>query len=273
MTDAPTAPAGVDAPWELFYWARLEADGKNHMIGRGEFVRLMFEVAGVPYIDHGVVSARERLLRTNASKVVATSEERNVVANFCWGEGNGAGFPVFAPPAIRKGSFVLSQTPSIMKYLGKEFGLYPTTREDEAHADSLLNTLTDCICEGRLVFHSKAFCQSYYDQVEEVKPTVAWFEAERLGDFMWYFDQTLRYNAENAKHTDGFFIGNTLTYVDIAAFHVIEASASQFPVGYSKLETLYPALAAFRTRIASLPNLAAYLASDRRGLFEGNSMM
>lgn len=253
MTDTPTASTRAEAPWELFYWARLEADGKNHMIGRGEFVRLMFEAAGVSYIDHGLKGG-------------------GVVADFCFGEDN-SGFPVFAPPAIRKGTFVLSQTPSIMKYLGKEFGFYPMTPQDEAHADSLLNTVTDCICEGRLVFHSKCFTMSYYDQVEEVKPTVAWFEAERLPDFIWYFDKTLRYNAENAKNTGGFFIGNALTYVDIAVFHLIEASASQFPGAYAKLQALYPALAAFRTKIANLPNLVAYLSSERRGLFEGNSMM
>lgn len=38
--------------WELYYWASMK-DGRNTMVGRGEFVRLMFEVAGVPYVDHG----------------------------------------------------------------------------------------------------------------------------------------------------------------------------------------------------------------------------
>ena len=89
-------------------------------------------------------------------------------------------FPIFAPPVIKKGDFVLSQTPAIMKYLGKEFGLYPRTREDEAHADQMIAFVTDFVAEGRLVFHSKCFTMSYYQQIEETKPNIAWFESERL---------------------------------------------------------------------------------------------
>ena len=148
--------------WELFYWARPDSNGVNTMIGRGEFVRLMFEVAGVPYIDHGMVSGA------------------NVVFQFCRGGGN-SGFPIFAPPAIKKGEFILYQTPSIMRYLGKEFGFYPTNDEDEAHADALMALVTDFIAEGRLVFHAKCFTASYYDQIEETKGHIAWFETQSKG--------------------------------------------------------------------------------------------
>jgi hypothetical protein len=43
----------MDDSWELYYWTRIKEDGKNHMIGRGEFVRLMFEAAGVNYVEKG----------------------------------------------------------------------------------------------------------------------------------------------------------------------------------------------------------------------------
>ena len=49
--------ANEDAPWELFYWSYVNKDTrKNNMIGRGEFVRIMFEAAGVPYIDSFTLS-------------------------------------------------------------------------------------------------------------------------------------------------------------------------------------------------------------------------
>lgn len=43
----------MDDVWELYYWTRFKEDGKNHMVGRGEFVRLMFEVTGVKYVEKG----------------------------------------------------------------------------------------------------------------------------------------------------------------------------------------------------------------------------
>ncbi len=242
------------APWELYYWANVKEDGRNHMIGRGEFVRLMFEAAGVPYIDRGVEKGGA------------------FVAAFCWGGGNAGGWPIFAPPAIKKGDFVLSQTPAIMTFLGKKFGLYPATDEDEAHANSVLATITDLITEGRLVFHSKHFTDSYYTQVEEVKPTVAWFSKERLPDFLWYLNELLKHEAASGRNS-GYFVSDRLTFVDIAAFHAVEASASQFPERYKALVSDVPLLEQHRQKMAALPRLANYLVSPRRGLFEGNSMM
>ncbi len=49
-----------------------------------------------------------------------------------------------------------------MRYLGKELGLYPKNKEDEAYADALMGFLTDFVAEGRLVFHGKCFTASYY---------------------------------------------------------------------------------------------------------------
>lgn len=239
--------------WELYYWTNIKEDGRNHMIGRGEFVRLMFELAGVPFTDHG-------MLQDGGQRVF----------QFVRGGGN-VDFPIFAPPAIKRGSFVLSQTPSILKYLGKEFGFYPTCAEDEAHADSLMAFVTDFVAEGRLVFHSKCFTQSYYDQIEEVKPTVSWFENERLQKFLSYFENVAAYNA--MSHDQGYMIGNTLTYVDIAVFHTVVAAESQFSERFAAIAPQIPLVMAHKERIACIPNIAAYLASERRGMFEGNSMM
>ena len=61
-------------PWELYYWAYMK-DGRNHMIGRGEFVRLMFELAGVEYIDHGVKDSSQvfKFVRGGENKGVLVS--------------------------------------------------------------------------------------------------------------------------------------------------------------------------------------------------------
>ena len=54
---------------------------------------------------------------------------------------------------------MLSQTPVICKYLGKKFGLYPDTEEDEFHADQLNSTIHDFITEGDCHLFS-AHCSS-----------------------------------------------------------------------------------------------------------------
>jgi glutathione S-transferase len=114
---------------------------------------------------------------------------------------------------------------------------------------------------------------SYYQQIEEAKPHIAWFENERLPRFMQYLEKVLTFNVEKANNNGGFFLGNSLTYVDVAMFHVIEAAASQFPEAYEKAIATMPRIVAFREQFRAIPRVADYLASDRRGFFEGNSMM
>ena len=77
-----------DQPWELYYWNNIKEDGLNHMIGRGEFVRLMFEVTGQPYIEVG---------KNGGDKVFGMLSR----------SGKNPGTPLFAPPIIKKGDFTL----------------------------------------------------------------------------------------------------------------------------------------------------------------------
>jgi glutathione S-transferase len=56
-------------------------------------------------------------------------------------------------------------------------------------------------------------------------------------------------------------------------FHTIDAAASQFPHAFALQEPRIPRLLALRKHVAEQPRIAAYLASERRGVFEGNSMM
>ena len=63
--------------WILYYW-----NGEPPFCGRGEFARLMFEEAGVQYteVNDGKVLYNEIIL------------------------GKGDGYPMFAPPVIKKGT-------------------------------------------------------------------------------------------------------------------------------------------------------------------------
>jgi hypothetical protein len=81
---------GTEPKWELYYWNNRKEDGKNHMIGRGEFVRLMFELAEVPFTEIGAQEG-------GPAKVFQMLDRA----------GKWEGFPLFAPPIIRKGDFVL----------------------------------------------------------------------------------------------------------------------------------------------------------------------
>ena len=221
--------------WELYYWP---------LAGRGEFVRVIFEEAGVPYkeINDGLAPLfREHKLE---------------------------GWPCLAPPMIKKGDFQLCQTPVICKYLGKEFGFYPDNPLDEVKAEQVNATIHDYIGEGRLCFHGKNFYMTYYNQKEETKPYIKVFTETRLPKFLNHFEKVLCMNNSG----DGFVVGEKMTYADLGLMHVLRATASQFPEEWEKKEDI-PKLRAFKERMEARPNLVAYFKSERCRAFEGNSMM
>lgn len=227
-----------DSDWVLYYW-----DG---FVGRGEFVRLMFEEAGVKYSEEnsGEIIMNEIIL------------------------GKGEGYPMFAPPMIKKGNFKLSQCHAICRYLGEEYGLSPDTKEEKALAEQLSITCHDYIGEGRLAFHGKDPKASYHTQKAETQPYIERFVNTRMRRWLEYFERALKYN----NGGKGFVIGNKCTYVDLTLFHILRATEAQFPEAWAKANYI-PTLKAFKERMAARPNIAAYLKSDRCKAFAGDSMM
>eukprot|EP00794_Sanderia_malayensis_P004677 gene4677-5287_t len=223
--------------WELYYWP---------LAGRGEFVRVIFEEAGVAYKENN-----DAELLTSMFK-----------------QAKDTGWPCFAPPMIKRGDFKLCQTPVICKYLGKKFGLYPEGEVNEVKAEQINASIHDFIGEGRLAFHGKDFVASYYGQAEETKPYIKKFVETRLPWLLKYFERVLVAN----KGGDGFVIGDKLTYVDLGLMHVLRATASQFAEEWASY-TDFPKLKAFKERMEARPKLAAYFKSERCRPFEGNSMM
>mmetsp|Transcript_15669 Transcript_15669/g.20329 ORF Transcript_15669/g.20329 Transcript_15669/m.20329 type:complete len:241 (-) Transcript_15669:476-1198(-) len=230
--------------YTIHYWS-------DQFKGRAEFIRLLFEAAGVQYNEI-----------LDGPPLIAGCDLATV--------GTGFPYPVKAPPIVTgPDGFNCSQTPVILHALGKRFGLYPDL-VDEDHCLALNITASDFIAEGRLVFHSKSFVGSYSSQAEETKPMIEWFVNERLSKWLAHFEHCLQVTPDQGA---SFFFSGKLTYCDIAIFFVLNATESQFNEKWNSLSTSIPLLVAFQNRMKALPNIAAYLSSDRVKPWAGDSMM
>jgi glutathione S-transferase len=207
-----------ETPYELFYWPGLQ--------GRGEFVRLMLEDAGAPYIDvarlpvsaGGGVAAITRLLRDEQ-----------------------AGLAPFAPPILRIGELLIAQVANICHFLGPRLGLAPA---DEA---------------GRHDTHHPLSTGRYYeDQKDAARERARDFREQRLPKFLAYFNKTLERSGGRQ------LVGDAIAYPDLSLFQVLEGLAYAFPRAAARETAKVPALLALRDRVRERPKLAAYLASDRR---------
>ena len=220
------------ADYKLWYWPTIQ--------GRGEFVRLALEAAGVPYEDCARERGADALMKDIASR------ER---------------YAPFAPPYLDTGTMVVAQVAHILTYLADAHGLAPKDEATLFWTIQLQLTVTDFVAEAHNVHHPVALDAYYEDQKAAAKRYAKGFREQRMPKFLGYFDRA-------ARALDGDFVaGDQWSPIDTSLFQIVEGLRYAFPRHMSAIEGDYPALIALHDRVAELPRIAAYLKSDRRIAF------
>lgn len=223
--------------YELYYWPGIP--------GRGEFVRLVCEDTGVPYLD---------VARQPAS---AGGGEQAVVRAL---EGL-PGLPAFAPPILRVGDLVLAQTANICAFLGARHDLAPGTDAGRAQAMQLELTISDLVAEVHDTHHPISVALTYEAQRGPAKERAAAFCAERLPKFLGYFARVLE------RSGGPWLLGPHCTHPDLSLFQALLGLEYAFPRAFARASADARGLLALRDRVASRPRITAYLASPRRQPF------
>ncbi len=225
--------------YELYYWPGLQ--------GRGEFVRLALEAAGVPYRD----VARES----------GDSGGMKPLMHFL--DGKGVDRPPFAPPFLKAGDLLIGQTANILMFLGARYDLAPSDEAGRLWANQLQLTIADLVAEIHDTHHPIASGLYYEDQLDEAKRRSADFLENRAPKYLRYFERVLSLNKAGHNH----LIGKRLTYPDLSLFQIVSGLRYAFPQAMAQLETELPLTAALHRRVGHNPNIAAYLVSPRRIAF------
>jgi len=224
--------------YELYYWPQIQ--------GRGEFIRLLLEDAGAPYLDvarlpkkeGGGVEALMRILR-----------------------GGGPGLRPFAAPFIKVGDAVIAQTANILAFLAPRHGLVPADEMRRVEAHQLQLTIADVVAEVHETHHPISSALYYEDQRREAKARASHFVQERMPTFLRYFEDVLDRNSAGGGQC---LIGAEHSYVDLSAFQLLSGLEYAFPNAFAKTWRSIPRLLALRDRVAARPRIAAYLQSERR---------
>jgi glutathione S-transferase len=219
--------------YQLHYWSGIP--------GRGEFVRLALEEAGVPYTD----SAQEK---DGDKKMMALMKAETHT-------------PSFAPPFLKAGKLTIGQTPNILLFLGERHGLAPKSDAGRFWVHQLQLTIADLVAEIHDGHHPIASSAYYEDQKAEAAKRSKELRETRLPKYLGYFDGIL------ARSSGGWLAGKRLSTADLSLFHVVEGLRYAFPKAMRRLEKKHPHLAPLHDRVARRPRIAAYLASNRRQPF------
>jgi glutathione S-transferase len=220
--------------YELYYQPSIQ--------GRGEFVRLALEDAGADYVD---VARDPNFGRPGIMKFMEDPELDR---------------PPFAPPFLKAGKLLISQTANILQFLAPRHNLVPKNEASRIWAHQLQLTIADWLYETGQTHHPIANALYYEDQTAEAKKRAAHFTANRIPKFLAYFERVLN---RNAKASD-FVFGKKLCYVDLSVFQMIEGLRYAFPRTMARLEPQHPRMTTLHDRVMARPRIAAYLASPRR---------
>jgi glutathione S-transferase len=218
--------------YELYYWPTIQ--------GRGEFVRLALEEAGAPYAD---------VARTRGGEARLLALLRTDVAR-----------PPFAPPILKAGRLLISQTANILAYVGPRHGLCPADEAGRLWTHQLQLTIADLVAEVHDSHHPIAASLYYEDQRREAKKKAASLTAERLPKYLGYFERVLERNPRGRLR----LVGARLSYADLSLFQAVTGLRYGFPNAMRRLARRLPRVNALHDEIAGRPRLAAYLASPRR---------
>ena len=219
--------------YELHYWPTIQ--------GRGEFVRLALEEAGIRYVDVARTDDGEDVMLTYLDDARITR-------------------PPFAPPFLKAGKLIIAQTANILLFLGERHGLAPATTSGRLWTHQLQLTIADLVAEVHDTHHPIASSLYYEDQKREAKRRAHYLIKERLPKYLGYFESVLERNPRGHD----FLVGATLTYADLSAYQLVAGLVYALPKAMARLRKRHPNLMRLHARVAVRSRIAAYLASERR---------
>jgi len=208
-------------------------------------VRLLLEEAGADYVD----VARSRGGMAKMSRFL---------------DGKESGALPFAPPFVRVGATIVSQTASILGFLAMQLGLVPDDEKLRAEASQIQLTIADLVAEVHDTHHPIDASLHYEDQKREAKRRARVFVMDRIPRYLEWLDDVL---ARNAASRGRWLVGRDLTYVDLSAFQVVAGLRYAFPNAMARHERKIPRLVALYGAVAERPRIAGYLGSKRRLAF------
>jgi len=212
----------------LWYWPSIP--------GRGEFIRLPLEAAGVPYRD----MARE----LGAEALMEDMKKRQ-------------GHRPFAPPYIVDGDLVIGQVAHILTVLSDRHGFGAGELSRDLQLIQLQLDITDVVEEVHSVHHPLGVGKYYEEQKDAALIRAEEFREERMVKWLNHFEHAL------SLEGGPFVLGQRWSHVDTSLFQLLRGLAYAFPRRSAALQSRYPRLQAACKAVANLPGVAAYLASDR----------
>lgn len=229
--------------YQLYYWPGIQ--------GRGEYVRLALEEAGVPYIDVALIPEQ----RGGGEAAIQTILDSADLAH-----------PPFAPPFLRSGRLMIGQTANILMYLGARHSLAPRDIAGRLWTHQLQLTIADFIVEAHDTHHPIGSGLYYAQQKVPAKRRAKDFIAHRLPKFLNYFERVLE------RSPGRWMAGDSISYADLSLAQVVAGLRYAMPRATKRVLAHCPRVVALHERVFARPRIRRYVESGRRVAFNDDDL-
>ena len=232
VSDAPTAPdasspvatAAPREPLTLYYWP-------SH--GRGEMIRLVLSEGGLTWTQPSW-SPTEDEAKRDAYFADCRKLGGHLTTNL---------------PLLHMDERYVTQTASLLRYLGRRLGLYPLKVETS-------EDIIACYRIDVLIGAADDLRDANYSAAQGISVTRLQYAKSTVHPHLANFARLL----DGAGGT--YLSGAAPTVGDFTVYDVLVVAEKQIP----KLLDAYPTLSAFRDRVAARPAIARWNASEMKGL-------
>lgn len=211
--------------------------------GRGEQIRVFLHELGVKFEDN----------RLTREAFVALQKQENSPLVFG------------SVPLLEEGKFSLVQGSSIMSYLAKKHGAYPSNPKEGKYADSIVMGCEDLRMKMfELPFTKAKASKDGKSEAEVADIDKAIASAKTFVHDLWNgrWGPNLERILKNGG--SGFVIGKSLTHADVALFDVVDSIVNNLGPHFPGVdEKVFPHLAKFMHEMRSRPNIKKYVESRK----------
>lgn len=226
--------------YQLWYWPDIP--------GRGEFIRLPMEAAGIAYSEPA---------RTAADGLAAVAAYLETLDQQ----------PAFAVPLLDTGSEQIAQTPNILAFLGEEHGIGPAGAAQRRYLNQLQIDMADFAEEMHSTHHPVSAYLYYEDQKAEAARVAEAFRTDRVGKYLAHFERA-------ARTSDGdWLVGDEWSCGDTSMAQLLDGLCYAFPRRMAILAPEFRKLQTIRRKISALAGIVSYRQSSRWQAFNQEGLL
>ncbi|XP_018423191.1 PREDICTED: glutathione S-transferase P 1-like [Nanorana parkeri] len=220
----------------------LQPPGLNKLLDRRTLVCSPVSEIVITYFP--VRGRAEALRLLLADQGISWREDEVQMQDWFSGKGDMKKNAVFGQlPRLQDGSFELYQSNSILRYLGRKYGIAGSNEHEKA----IVEMVNDGVEDLRMKYYKFYFIENEANKDKYL---------EEVSKQLCYFEKILSKNGNGTK----FLVGDGITYADYNLVDTLQCNLDLSPTCLSA----FPLLSAYQERVLKRPKLSEYLKSDGR---------